>query len=149
MGQDLISVVVPIYNVEQYLDRCISSIVAQTYRELEILLIDDESTDSSPKICDRWARKDERIRVIHKTNAGAGMARNTGIEHASGKYMCFFDSDDYVAPNAIETAYNAAVKHQADVVVYGAARVDESQKILWTMVPQTAASKGWMRGSPV
>lgn len=142
MDQELISVIVPIYNVEQYLDRCISSIAGQTYRNLEILLIDDESTDNSPKICDEWEKKDERIRAIHKANAGAGMARNTGIEHANGKYIFFFDSDDYTAPNAIETAYKAAVEHQADVVVYGAARVDEAEAVLWSKIPEPRVYQG-------
>ena len=142
MDQELISVIVPIYNVEQYLDRCISSIAGQTYRNLEILLIDDASTDRSPEICDAWARKDDRILAIHKANAGAGMARNTGIEHAKGKYIFFFDSDDYTAPNAIETAYNAAVEHQADVVVYGAARVDEAGAVLWSKIPEPRIYQG-------
>ena len=86
----LVTVVVPIYNVEKYLERCLSSIVNQTYTDLEILLIDDGSTDGCPGICDRFAAQDSRVRVIHKQNAGLGMARNTGIDHATGDYICFF-----------------------------------------------------------
>ena len=93
----LVSVVVPIYNVEAYLDRCISSVVLQTYSNLEIILVDDGSPDRCPQICDDWARRDCRIKVIHKENAGLGMARNTGIEHATGSYVYFLDSDDYMS----------------------------------------------------
>lgn len=115
----LVTVVVPVYNVEKYLDRCLSSIVGQTYRHLEILLIDDGSTDGCPQICDAYAERDPRVRVIHKQNEGLGMARNTGIDHATGDYICFFDSDDYVEPETIETCVAAAVEHQADMVVFG------------------------------
>ena len=90
MEVGLVSVVLPIYNVEKYLDRCIESVINQTYKNLEILLVDDGSPDSCPQKCEEWAKKDERIKVIHKTNAGLGYARNTGIENASGEYICFF-----------------------------------------------------------
>ena len=96
------SIVVPIYNVEKYLDRCIKSIVSQTYGNLEILLVDDGSPDDCPRVCDEWAEKDSRIKVVHKLNAGLGYARNTGIENATGKYICFFDSDDYIEPDTID-----------------------------------------------
>lgn len=91
----LISVIVPIYNVEKYLARCVDSIVNQTYKNLEIILVDDGSTDTSPNLCDEWAEKDNRIKVIHKTNGGLSSARNTGIEAATGDYILFLDSDDY------------------------------------------------------
>lgn len=115
----LVTVVVPIYNVEKYLERCLSSIVNQTYADLEILLIDDGSTDGCPQICDRFAAQDSRIRVIHKENAGLGMARNTGIDHATGEYICFFDSDDYVEPDTVAVCVAAAAEHGADMVVFG------------------------------
>ena len=102
----LISVVVPVYRVEQYLDRCISSIVEQTYPNLEILLVDDGSTDGSGEICDRWAARDSRIRVIHKQNAGAGAARNTALDKAAGELIAFVDSDDYLHPNMFSHLYS-------------------------------------------
>ena len=95
----LISVVVPVYRVEDYLDHCIQSIVEQTYSNLEILLVDDGSPDASGEICDRWAQRDSRIRVIHKQNAGAGAARNTALDMAKGDLIAFVDSDDYLHPN--------------------------------------------------
>ena len=101
----LISVVVPVYRVEKYLDHCIQSIVAQTYSNLEILLVDDGSPDGSGAICDRWAQKDARIRVFHKENAGAGAARNTALDAAKGDLIAFVDSDDYLHPNLYAHLY--------------------------------------------
>ena len=90
-NQILVSVVLPIYNVEKYMDRCINSIINQTYKNLEIILVDDGSPDNCPQKCDDWGIKDSRIKVVHKKNAGLGMARNTGIENATGDYICFID----------------------------------------------------------
>ena len=101
----LISVVVPVYRVEKYLDHCIQSIAAQTYPNLEILLVDDGSPDGSGAICDRWAEKDSRIRVFHKQNAGAGAARNTALDAAAGELIAFVDSDDYLQPNMYAHLY--------------------------------------------
>lgn len=137
MKQGLVSVVLPIYGVENYLDRCIMSIVNQTYSELEIILVDDGSRDRCPAMCDNWAKKDSRIKVIHKVNAGLGMARNTGIEHAKGEYICFFDSDDYVALDTIEKAYNLAKAEQSDIVIFGLSKVDANGNIKRTIIPQT------------
>lgn len=95
---ELISVIVPVYNVEKYLDRCVQSIVAQSYTNLEIILVDDGSSDNCGAMCDAWAEKDSRIRVIHKENGGAGSARNTGLEAMCGNWFTFVDSDDYIAP---------------------------------------------------
>ena len=95
----LISVIVPVYRVEEYLDHCIQSIAEQTYSNLEILLVDDGSPDRSGEICDRWAKRDSRIRVIHQRNAGAGAARNTALDAARGEFIAFVDSDDYLHPN--------------------------------------------------
>ena len=100
---ELISVIVPVYKVEQYLDKCIESIVNQTYRNIEIILVDDGSPDRSGDICDVWAEKDERINVIHQENYGGGFARNIGIESAKGEYISFVDSDDYISPTMLET----------------------------------------------
>lgn len=119
MLKDKVTIVIPVYNVEKYLDRCLKSIVNQTYKNLEILLIDDESPDRCPEICENWARLDSRIRVIHKKNAGLGMARNTGIDNATGEFICFVDSDDYIELDTIEKAYSKAIGCRADVVYYG------------------------------
>ena len=135
MQNELISVVLPIYNVEKYLDRCITSVVNQTYRNLEIILVDDGSPDRCPEICDVWAEKDSRIRVVHKKNAGLGMARNTGIDHATGKYICFFDSDDYVALNTIELACREMQRQQAQIVCFGHHAVDASGNIIRSHIP--------------
>lgn len=131
----LVSIVLPIYNVEKYLDRCIESVVNQTYKDLEIILVDDGSLDGCPKKCEEWAKKDKRIKVIHKENAGLGMARNTGIENATGEYICFFDSDDYIKNNAVEHAYNLAKKVNADIVTYGVERVDGNGRTIQTLIP--------------
>lgn len=132
---ELVSVVVPIYNVEKYLDRCITSVVNQTYANLEIILVDDGSPDGCPQICDTWAQKDSRIRVIHKENAGLGMARNTGIDYATGEYICFFDSDDYVASETIEVCVSAANANKGDLVIFGHTNVTPEGQILGVHQP--------------
>lgn len=102
MQSALISVIIPVYNVEAYLDTCISSIVNQTYTNLEIIIVDDGSQDLSPQICDKWSRKDERIKVIHQANRGSGFARNHALKISTGEYIAFVDSDDYIAPTMFE-----------------------------------------------
>ena len=116
---ELVTVVVPVYNVEPYLDRCMTSIVNQTYRNIQIIIIDDGSTDNSPFICDKWAKMDERIEVIHKINTGLGLTRNEGLKKAKGKYICFIDSDDYIHQMAIEKVYLAIKEKDADICYYG------------------------------
>ena len=103
--EPLISIIVPVYRVEAYLDRCMESLLAQTYENLEIILVDDGSPDRCPAICDSYAEKDRRVRVIHQDNAGLSGARNTGIEAAGGDYLAFVDSDDYVSRDFIRTLY--------------------------------------------
>lgn len=98
---DLVSVIVPVYNVEKYLDKCVQSIVTQTYTNLEIIMVDDGSPDNCPKMCDEWARKDSRIKVIHKENAGVSSARNEGLDFAKGKWVMFVDADDIVSKDII------------------------------------------------
>lgn len=132
---ELVSVVLPIYNVEKYLDRCINSIVSQTYYNLEIILVDDGSPDNCPLICDEWAKKDSRIKVIHKVNEGLGMARNTGIDNATGEYICFFDSDDYIEPDTIEVCVTAANENNAELVVFGHDDVTPELVILREHIP--------------
>lgn len=104
---DLISVIVPVYKVEAYLDRCVQSIVDQTYTNLEIILVDDGSPDRCPQMCDEWAKRDERIRVVHKENGGLSDARNAGMEIARGEYVAFVDSDDWIALHYVERLYAA------------------------------------------
>ncbi len=112
----VISIVVPVYNVEEYLDRCVSSLVRQDYPYLEILLIDDGSTDSSSAMCDRWAERDNRITAFHKPNGGLSDARNFGLEKAGGKYVLFVDSDDYLTDRACSCLVKDAEDNSADVV---------------------------------
>ena len=137
MEAGLVSIVLPIYNVEKYLDRCIESVVRQTYRNLEIILVDDGSPDGCPQKCEEWAKRDKRIKVIHKNNAGLGYARNTGIENASGEYICFFDSDDYIALDAIEKAYSLATKEKSDIVVFGFCNVKSNGETGKAVIPKT------------
>lgn len=127
---DLVTIVVPIYNVERFLDKCVNSIVNQTYKELEIILVDDGSPDNCPRMCDEWAKKDSRIKVVHKENQGLGMARNTGIEHASGKYILFFDSDDYVDTTLVEKCINSADKNNAQLVWFSMTDVNDNGEVL-------------------
>lgn len=115
----LVSIVVPVYNTEQTLNRCVKSLLGQTYHNIEILLIDDGSQDSSKEMVDYWAKIDKRIKVIHKSNAGLGMARNTGIDYATGSYICFCDSDDYLDLNMIEECVSFAEKYQTDIIHFG------------------------------
>ena len=105
MSSNLVSVIVPVYKVEQYLNRCVSSIIKQSHTNLEIILVDDGSPDRCPQLCDEWALQDSRIKVIHKENGGLSDARNVGLKKASGNYICFVDSDDYVSPHFIEELY--------------------------------------------
>ena len=105
MTTPLISVIVPVYRVEEYLERCVKSILSQTYKNLEVILVDDGSPDQCPAICDACAEKDARVKVIHQENKGLSGARNAGIDAASGEYLAFVDSDDYVSPHFIEELY--------------------------------------------
>lgn len=115
----MISVIVPVYNVEPYLKKCLDSIVNQTYRNLEILLVDDGSTDKSGEICDRFAEVDRRIRVFHTENRGLSCARNTGLDHAAGEWIGFVDSDDWIEPDMYETLLKRAEATGADIVECG------------------------------
>ena len=115
----MISVIVPIYSVEDYLDKCVQSIVAQTYTDLEIILVDDGSPDGCPAMCDAWAEKDRRITVVHKPNGGLSDARNSGLNIAHGDYISFVDSDDWIAPTMLETMLSALVQADADICSCG------------------------------
>ena len=118
MQGPLVSVVVPVYNAEKYLDKCIESLLGQSYGNLEIILVNDGSTDKSGRICEGYARKDSRVRVIHKDNGGVSDARNSGLKKASGKYLCFLDSDDYIETGTVEHAVQVAETEKADAVIW-------------------------------
>lgn len=117
--EDLISVIVPIYNVEKYLDRCVKSIVEQTYDNIEIILVDDGATDNSGVIADLWGTRDERILVYHKKNGGLSDARNYGTKKSKGKYICYIDSDDYVSEKFVECLYKTLINSTADIACVG------------------------------
>lgn len=121
--KELVSVIVPVYNVERYLEKCIESVCGQTFTGLEIILVDDGSTDHSSGICDEWARKDARIRVLHKENGGLSDARNAGIEIATGGWYMFVDSDDTITPDTIERLYGAATAHDCEMAVCNMVRI--------------------------
>ena len=113
----LITIVVPVYNVEKYIDRCVESIQNQTYKNLEIILVDDGSKDNSAKICDQYAKKDKRIKVVHKKNGGLSDARNAGIEIAKGKYIAFIDSDDYIDEHFVEVLYKSMIQYKTKIAI--------------------------------
>ena len=115
--QGYITVIVPVYNVEKYLDRCMESILAQTYTKLEIILVDDGATDSSGAICDFYAQKDARVQVIHKENGGLSSARNAALDIAQGEYIGFVDSDDYISVDMFEKLYQACVQYESEIAI--------------------------------
>lgn len=125
----MISVIVPVYNVEKYLERCVKSIVAQTYKDLEILLIDDGSTDKSGKMCDDFQQTDSRIKAFHKQNGGLSDARNYGIEHSAGEFISFVDSDDYIDEKMLETLHRLITENDADLAVCSAMDVFEGKEV--------------------
>lgn len=125
----MLSVIIPVYNVEQYIDRCISSIVEQTYRNLEIVLVDDGSTDASGRLCDIWAQKDDRIIAVHKRNGGVSSARNAALEMVTGDYITFVDADDWVDETAYEKILKAIHDSRAEAALFGYARVYLDQRM--------------------
>lgn len=125
MNQPKVSIVVPVYNVEEYINRCMDSLINQTLKNIEIILVDDGSPDKCPAICDKYAWQDSRIKVIHKKNQGLGMACNSGMEIATGEYITFCDSDDYVDTCMYETMYRTALEYQADAVYSGIKTVNQ------------------------
>ncbi len=125
---ELISIIVPVYKVEKYLKRCIDSIINQTYKNLEIILVDDGSPDNCGQICDEYAEKDSRIKVIHKENHGVSAARNTGIDIAAGEYLGFVDSDDWIEKDMYELLYYAIKKHSVKMSCAGRYSVNQNKK---------------------
>ena len=132
-----ISVIVPIYNTEKYLDRCIQSILAQTYSNIELLLVDDGSTDSSGAICDKYAEQDSRVRVFHKPNGGVSSARNMGLDNAKGEWIGWVDSDDYIDEDMYEQLYNAAMSKNVDI-----AYCNYRTELFSSNMPSDSLSKG-------
>lgn len=131
---DLVSVIVPVYSVEQFLPRCIDSVLTQTHENWELILIDDGSPDRSGDICDEYAANDARIRVIHQDNGGLSVARNTGLEHAAGDYITFVDSDDWLAPDFASAMLRHLVEYDADIAVAGLLRTTDGT-VTTPMIP--------------
>lgn len=143
-GNNLISIIIPIYNVQKLLDRCIESVVCQTYSDLEIILVDDGSPDDCPLICDEWAEKDSRIKVIHKKNGGLSDARNAGMKIAKGEFIGFIDSDDWIAPEMYERLLHAIITDQSDIAACNVKMVweDDSKSRMLTQQNNCILNKG-------
>lgn len=130
MTKPKVSVIVPIYNVEKQLDRCMTSILNQTLKDIEIIMVDDGSPDNCPAMCDEYAKKDSRIKVIHKKNGGLGYARNSGLEIATGEYVAFVDSDDFIDVNMYESLYNKSKEEHLDTCYCSFSRYYDSGKTI-------------------
>ena len=126
----LVSVIIPVYKVEKYLHKCIESVLAQTYKKLEVILVDDGSPDACGEICNQYAKRDSRVKVIHKTNGGLSSARNAGLSLASGEYICFVDSDDYIQPILCQQIVGILEQYDADIVTFDCWRVTEDGTML-------------------
>lgn len=127
--EPIVSVIIPVYNTEKYLNKCVESVLAQTIRELQIILVDDGSTDSSPQLCDEWAKRDSRIQVIHKMNEGLGFTRNAGLEAAIGRYVSFLDSDDTLDVTTYEECIANMEEQNADACYFGRKAMDSQGNI--------------------
>ena len=127
-----VSIIIPVYKVEKHLHKCLDSVINQTYKELEIIVVDDGSPDNCPRICDEYAQKDDRIHVVHQQNGGLSSARNTALDLAQGKYIAFLDSDDFVAPNWISRTVELLEQKNLDAVIYEATLVDGDDNITGT-----------------
>lgn len=131
MGEKLISVIIPVYNVKQYLTKCVNSLTNQTFRDIEIILVNDGSTDGSGELCDQYALFDKRVKVIHQENAGQGAARNSGLDIARGKWIGFVDADDWLDENYYEKMVMAGEKHTADMVCCDRRVFDEENNMIY------------------
>ena len=127
--EDLISIIIPVYKVEKYIYKCIDSVLNQTYKNLEIILVDDGSPDKCPEICEEYAKKDNRIKIIHKKNGGLSDARNAGLKVATGKYIGFVDSDDYIEKDMYQVLYNNIIKTNSDISIVNLKEVKENEII--------------------
>ena len=157
MSYTLLSIITPVYNVASFLDRCIRSILSQSYHEIELILIDDGSTDGSGAKCDEWARRDKRIIVLHKQNGGVSSARNEGLTHATGDFITFVDPDDFVAPDTYKPNMEYLISHaEVDVLQYPYCRYAGGQEVsdlhmppARTIVGQKDIFTAWWSGSPL
>lgn len=147
MDSYLVSIIVPIYNVEKYLDRCIQSVLNQSYENLEIILVDDGSPDRSSEICDEYRKSDQRIIVVHKENGGLSDARNAGLILAKGKYIIFLDSDDYIEHTMVEDAVTVLEKNNSDIVIWGyyADFVDEDENLISSKTINPSISGNYLK----
>ena len=141
MSNPLISVIIPVYRVEKYLDECVQSVVSQTYTNLEIILVDDGSPDNCPQMCDEWAKKDKRIKVIHKKNGGASAARNAGLDIANGEYIGFVDSDDFIGKCMYETLLHSMQKKECLISCCYTVRTYENGDINDNEIPRKEEKK--------
>lgn len=132
-----ISIIIPAYNVAEYLDRCLTSIRSQTFPDFEVLVIDDGSTDGTSQKCDKWASLDQRFIAIHKTNDGVSIARNSGLDRAKGQYICFVDGDDYVEPRWLECLFTTATKYSAEITFCGY-KTDVYERSIYTTINERA-----------
>lgn len=142
---DVISVIVPIYKVEEFLDECIQSIVDQTYQNLQIILVDDGSPDRCGEMCEDWARKDKRIEVIHKKNGGLSDARNVGLAEATGEFIAFVDSDDWIEPQMYEVMMAALIAEEAELVACGIVDFYSEREIEHSMPYKVGTSKEFLK----
>lgn len=140
---DLVSVIVPVYNVEKYLARCLDSIINQTYTNLEIILVDDGSKDSSGQICDEYAAKDQRIKVIHKQNGGLSSARNAGLDIASGSYIEFVDSDDWIDKDTVKENLELIINENSNVVFFNHYQVFDDHIYECELLKEVALTPFW------
>lgn len=130
MNSPKISVIVPVYNVEKYLSCCVASLLNQTLKDIEIIMVDDESPDNCPVMCDEYAKQDSRVKVIHKKNEGLGFARNSGLEVATGEFVAFVDSDDFVDVTMYEVLYQTAKEYDLDTVYCGIKKIDNNNNVV-------------------
>ena len=141
MKEVKVSIILPIYNVEKYLDRCMDSLLNQTLKDIEIIMVDDGSPDNCPQMCDEYAKKDSRVKVVHKKNGGLGFARNSGLDIANGEYVAFVDSDDYVGLDMYKTLYDRAEADKCDAVFCGFRTEVRENK--WMYSDEVDADKLW------
>lgn len=135
-----ISVIIPVYNAEEFLEHCLDTLLAQTFKDFEVILVDDGSQDQSPIICDAYARKDPRVRVHHKENGGVSAARQTGLELASGNYIIHVDADDWVASNYLEALYEEAIRSNADITVCDYIEVYPNKQVYKVQKPTSSSA---------
>lgn len=137
----MISIIMPVYNKYKYLTKSLNSIINQTYKDFELIIVDDGSSDGSENLCDEFAKKDNRIKVLHIENAGVSNARNVGLDNAKGKYLQFIDSDDYVDDDMLEKLYDKATKHDVDIVISGVTKVNHNYEVINKTIPQLEGVK--------